>query len=260
MSTLDEVAEDFRLAIADLTSPARHIITSLTSIAAEQTDFAPAIVEVIEERIRKAAPKHLLPTLYLLDSVVKNVGGVYIELFAKNLYGIVTLALKRSVDDAKAQKAIPRMIGTWHGVFSEDLVALLEKYLSSSTQAPTSKQPSMPMYTQQQPIPFYPVPQVPPPIQQPAMFPQPNLSHVQSVRFIADFVVNDVGNVDFGLFGWSEYIFGTAAAASTAPGDTSSAASRQQTPRLQKKSSDSKAGRVRSLKSHTGQCIIGTVH
>jgi pre-mRNA cleavage complex 2 protein Pcf11 len=49
----DEVAEDFRLALEDLTMNSRYEISNLTVIAKENTENALAISEVLKEHIKR---------------------------------------------------------------------------------------------------------------------------------------------------------------------------------------------------------------
>lgn len=54
MSTqAEEVAEDYRLALEDLSANTRHEISNLTVIARENTEHALVIAEVIEKHIFK---------------------------------------------------------------------------------------------------------------------------------------------------------------------------------------------------------------
>jgi pre-mRNA cleavage complex 2 protein Pcf11 len=49
----DEVAEDYRLALEDLSSNMRFEISNLTVIARENTEHALAIAEVLQQHILK---------------------------------------------------------------------------------------------------------------------------------------------------------------------------------------------------------------
>ena len=49
----DEVAEDFRVALDDLTMNSRYEIGNLTVIAKENTEHALAIAEALKEHIKK---------------------------------------------------------------------------------------------------------------------------------------------------------------------------------------------------------------
>jgi pre-mRNA cleavage complex 2 protein Pcf11 len=51
-----QVAEDYRMALEDLTSSQRHEIGNLTVIARENTEYALAISEVLQSHIKKVGP------------------------------------------------------------------------------------------------------------------------------------------------------------------------------------------------------------
>lgn len=49
----EEVAEDYRLALEDLSANSRHEISTLTVIARENTEHALAIADVLQQHILK---------------------------------------------------------------------------------------------------------------------------------------------------------------------------------------------------------------
>lgn len=55
-SEADEVAEDYRLALEDLSGNMRFEISNLTVIARENTEHALAIAEVLQQHILKVNP------------------------------------------------------------------------------------------------------------------------------------------------------------------------------------------------------------
>lgn len=55
-SDADEVAEDYRHALEDLSSNMRFEISNLTVIARENTEHALAIAEVLQQHILKVGP------------------------------------------------------------------------------------------------------------------------------------------------------------------------------------------------------------
>ncbi|KAG0000317.1 hypothetical protein BGZ65_004479, partial [Modicella reniformis] len=67
----------YRNELATLTFNSKPIITSLTIAAGDNVSVCKVIVQTIEERLRTAPPNQKLPTLYLIDSIIKNVGGPY---------------------------------------------------------------------------------------------------------------------------------------------------------------------------------------
>lgn len=56
----DEVAEDFKLALEDLTMNSRYEISNLTVIAKENTEHALAISEALKDHIKKVGQFHIL--------------------------------------------------------------------------------------------------------------------------------------------------------------------------------------------------------
>jgi len=64
----DEVAEDYRHALEDLSSNMRFEISNLTVIARENTEHALAIAEVLQQHILKVSPKNPRPKNQLRDS------------------------------------------------------------------------------------------------------------------------------------------------------------------------------------------------
>ncbi|ERT00028.1 hypothetical protein HMPREF1624_03397 [Sporothrix schenckii ATCC 58251] len=105
------VASDFRDALSELTMNSRVEITTLTVIARENTEYAHGISEVLQEHIKKVAPQRKLPALYLLDSIVKNVGTPYTIYFGRGLYSTFMDAYA-SVDNGTRRK-MDEMLKTW---------------------------------------------------------------------------------------------------------------------------------------------------
>ncbi|CAK7198933.1 mRNA 3' end processing factor [Sporothrix eucalyptigena] len=107
----EDVASDFRDALSELTMNSRVEITTLTVIARENTEYAHGISEVLQEHIKKVAPQRKLPALYLLDSIVKNVGTPYTIYFGRGLYSTFMDAYA-SVDNGTRRK-MDEMLKTW---------------------------------------------------------------------------------------------------------------------------------------------------
>uniref|UniRef100_L7IXD9 CID domain-containing protein n=1 Tax=Pyricularia oryzae (strain P131) TaxID=1143193 RepID=L7IXD9_PYRO1 len=105
------VAEDYKDALEGLTSNARVEISNLTLIARENTESAHAIAEVLVDHIKQIHPPRKLPALYLLDSIVKNVGTPYTLFFGRKLYQTFMEAYA-SVDNATRRK-MDEMLKTW---------------------------------------------------------------------------------------------------------------------------------------------------
>ncbi|KAI9730929.1 MAG: hypothetical protein M1818_008003 [Claussenomyces sp. TS43310] len=107
----DEVAEDYRKALEDLTMNSRYEISNLTVIAKENTEHALAISDALKNHIKTTAPVKKLPAFYVLDSVVKNVGTPYTLFFGRNLYS--TFMEAYALVDNNVRRKMEEMLRTW---------------------------------------------------------------------------------------------------------------------------------------------------
>lgn len=106
-----EVAADFKDALQDLKINSRPEISNLTIIAKENTEHAQAISRELENHIRSTRPEWKLPALYVLDSVVKNVGTPYTVYLGRNLYR--TFMDAYTLMDMPTRKAMEGLLKTW---------------------------------------------------------------------------------------------------------------------------------------------------
>ncbi|KAH8704263.1 putative mRNA cleavage factor complex component Pcf11 [Talaromyces proteolyticus] len=107
----DEVAEDYKNSLEDLTTNDRFQISNLTVIAKENTEHAMAISRVLENHIRTTPPAQKLPALYVVDSVVKNVGTPYTLFLGRNLYQ--TFMNAYTLVDQQTRRKLDEMLRTW---------------------------------------------------------------------------------------------------------------------------------------------------
>ena len=89
-----EVAEKYRETLSTLTFNNKIVINTLTEIAKEEVKHAEVVTKVIEERIRKVKADQMLPLMYLMDSICKNIGVPYNELFQQNLVSNFSLVFQ----------------------------------------------------------------------------------------------------------------------------------------------------------------------
>lgn len=108
---LDEVAEDYRKALEDLTMNSRYEISNLTVIAKENTEHALSISEALKNHIKQTSPAKKLPAFYVLDSVVKNVGTPYTLFFGRQLYS--TFMEAYALVDNNVRRKMDEMLKTW---------------------------------------------------------------------------------------------------------------------------------------------------
>ncbi|KAK8200643.1 mRNA 3' end processing factor [Zalaria obscura] len=133
----DEVALDFQDALQDLQINNRFEISNLTIIAKENTEHAQAISRALEKHIKTTSPNRKLPALYVLDSIVKNVGSPYTVYLGKNLYS--TFMDAYTLVDSATRKNMEGMLKTWkepvpgshdtRPVFAPDVTRAIENAL-----------------------------------------------------------------------------------------------------------------------------------
>ncbi|KAJ1801107.1 mRNA 3' end processing factor [Coemansia sp. RSA 2399] len=127
---------EYRNALGKLTFNSRPIINELSKKAEGHIDQTDTVIKAIEDHLRFTVPKHKLPVFYLLDSIIKNVGGMYIS----SLHGRIErifMEMYKSVDDT-VKNNMERTLKTWrHGfiggarnIFPEFVLRKIEEDLS----------------------------------------------------------------------------------------------------------------------------------
>lgn len=106
--------------VSQLTFNSKELITNLTRIAGENLPACAAISAVIDQRIRDVAPMLKLPLLYLMDSILKNIGPPYVACFAANVFHTFTTAY--SVVPPYVRASMHRLLNTWPPIFGHDFV------------------------------------------------------------------------------------------------------------------------------------------
>ncbi|KAI1418129.1 hypothetical protein F5Y13DRAFT_150631 [Hypoxylon sp. FL1857] len=136
-SESEQVAQAFREAVEDLQGFTRAEINNLTIIARENTEHAHAISGALQEHIKRVVPHKKLGALYLLDSIVKNVGTPYTLYFGKKLYqtfmdayASVDIPTRRKMDEMLRtwKEPVPGSIDT-RPVFPPDVIRPIENAL-----------------------------------------------------------------------------------------------------------------------------------
>ncbi|KAI0221696.1 mRNA 3' end processing factor [Massospora cicadina] len=107
-----KVYADYLKRLNTLTSGSKPLITSLTLAAQALIYASDSIVRAVEEQIDKVEPSLKLPLLYLIDSVIKNHGDVYINGFKANIHKVFTEAYKKVQPDQREK--FERVLATWN--------------------------------------------------------------------------------------------------------------------------------------------------
>ncbi|XP_003743974.1 pre-mRNA cleavage complex 2 protein Pcf11 [Galendromus occidentalis] len=114
---MEEPAAEFASSLRDLTTNSKPLITMLTMIAEESKEHAAKIVEIIEDYLKTSEPHIKLPSLYLVDSIVKNIGEPYIGLFNENIVRNFLMVFREG--DEKVRAALFKLRQTWKDIFTE---------------------------------------------------------------------------------------------------------------------------------------------
>jgi len=139
----DEFILEYESELAELTFNSKPIINNLTILAGENKHAAQAIVNVIEKRILSVDVDKKLPSLYLLDSICKNIKGIYIQLFSNNIVNIFSHAYQNF--NQQLRTSLLHLLKTWHGLFPADKLQQIDALIQSTPSAatPASKSASI---------------------------------------------------------------------------------------------------------------------
>ncbi|XP_066998871.2 uncharacterized protein [Anabrus simplex] len=157
------VAEEYASSLSDLVANSKPLINMLTILADENIDHAPAIVQAVEKHLQKVRSEVKLPVLYLIDSIVKNVGQAYTSLFTQNIVSTFCSVFEKVDERTRAQMFKLRQ--TWNEVFPAKKLYAMDVRVSSIDPAwpitapvPTSSIHFNPKFLKSSPVPPVPAP------------------------------------------------------------------------------------------------------
>nr|KAF6336938.1 hypothetical protein mMyoMyo1_012127 [Myotis myotis] len=111
----EDVCREYQSSLEDLTFNSKPYINMLTILAEENLPFAKEIVSLIEAQAAKAPSSEKLPVMYLMDSIVKNVGREYLTAFTKNLVATFICVFEKV--DENTRKSLFKLRSTWNEIF-----------------------------------------------------------------------------------------------------------------------------------------------
>ncbi|RWS00845.1 pre-mRNA cleavage complex 2 protein Pcf11-like isoform X1 [Dinothrombium tinctorium] len=111
-----EAISEYRSSLNDLSFNSKPLINMLTMLADDYKDTAaPEIVKCIEQRMHSVSPDKKLPLLYLMDSICKNINGVYVKLFTQNIVSTFCHVFEKA--DEKTRLSLYKLRQTWNDIF-----------------------------------------------------------------------------------------------------------------------------------------------
>ncbi|KAL0047616.1 hypothetical protein WJX82_007810 [Trebouxia sp. C0006] len=118
----------------DLTWASKTHINMLTMLAAENKAAAASICATIERHVLSAPSSGKLPTLYLVDSILKNVKEPYISLFCRNL----TQVFFDVWQQREVHPQLLKLLATWDGIFPAQLLSVLKQRVGQAVPSQAS--------------------------------------------------------------------------------------------------------------------------
>ncbi|XP_053999708.1 uncharacterized protein LOC128887631 isoform X2 [Hylaeus anthracinus] len=110
-----EIADEYISSLSDLTINSKPLINMLTMLAEDNIEHASAIVQAVENHLQKVRSDIKLPVLYLIDSIVKNVNGAYLNLFTQNIVNTFCGVFEKVDENTRA--SMWKLRQTWNDVF-----------------------------------------------------------------------------------------------------------------------------------------------
>ncbi|GFX01212.1 pre-mRNA cleavage complex 2 protein Pcf11 [Trichonephila clavipes] len=140
----EAVAEEYRASLCDLNFNSKPHINMLTMLAEDNDQYAQLIVDTIVTHIKTVQAELKLPSLYLVDSIMKNIGGQYIILFSKHMVSLFTSVFAKV--DETTRSALYKLRQTWNDLLSKNVLYEIDCKVNSIDPAwPITAKPTVNM-------------------------------------------------------------------------------------------------------------------
>jgi len=131
--SVDNIAYEFQRRVRELKDwPDRDIIVSVTNMAKQYISSAAAFTNVIVGTLIDPATfaSYKKPLFYLIDSIMKNVGGPYAAFFTKHFAEVYHLIVKDLPEEDREK--LKFLFGTWEerNFLPADLLAKMRQHLA----------------------------------------------------------------------------------------------------------------------------------
>merc|ERR1711963_66524 len=125
-SDIQNIKQEYRDTLEELDFNSRPHIMNLTELAHNYSKICPqVIVKLIEDRIKYADTDSVkLPTLYLLDSIMKNHGDPYKVLFSRSIVELFEAVFRKSRE--RDRERLFRLRQTWTPILQGSLLYTLD--------------------------------------------------------------------------------------------------------------------------------------
>ncbi|KAK9872021.1 hypothetical protein WA026_015270 [Henosepilachna vigintioctopunctata] len=118
----------FASALDSLVLHSKILINILTSMADKYAVHAEEIVRIIEVHLFKVEPFRKLLTMYLIDSILREVGGIYKNLIEPKIAAMFSSAFQR----IQHQFDMIRLRNSWEGIFSEETLEFIDAIIAGT--------------------------------------------------------------------------------------------------------------------------------
>lgn len=118
------VVEEYKSSLNDLNFNSKPLINMLTMLADENKNHAALIVKTIMDHINQVSPEAKLPGLYLVDSIVKNLGADYMKIFCQQITGLFTSVFEKV--DENTRSLMFKLRQTWTEILPNKVLYSLD--------------------------------------------------------------------------------------------------------------------------------------